>query len=344
MVYFVADDNQLRPSLIPIQIHSLPSNQMRISLSPPNIGTYRIYMAYRNLPINGKSFALTYFYTIEHNERNARESLEKKGLVRTRNMSNMNISLNQIDHYYCWWVFFLWTNDRSISIEDKDKEPCSSSLTNSKLNVCFVSFVFYLSVSCSRVRSFAHSLARWFVFDERILLGVHRQSSRGEYIQWLISIWLPIGEEMSKRTSTNNNDRFSSGLFVFLWFVYFICTFQLCTVQSCIHFCSITRNKTRFLRLAHSFSLRLHTLSSFLFLLLTFLVFVRATRNLTLKRRHLFEYTYNVRLVFIISVLLYLLLDTAYLLIKIDNSFLITIIRSVGIIVSLSIRKKKKNK
>lgn len=54
MVYGLTDDQQLQPILIPIQICSLPSNQMRISFSPPTVGTYRIYIAYRNLPINGE--------------------------------------------------------------------------------------------------------------------------------------------------------------------------------------------------------------------------------------------------------------------------------------------------
>ena len=54
MVYSVLDDKQLQPILIPIQIRSLASNRMRLCFAPPQIGTYRIYIAYRNLPINGK--------------------------------------------------------------------------------------------------------------------------------------------------------------------------------------------------------------------------------------------------------------------------------------------------
>ncbi len=54
MVYSQNDDNQFQPILIPIQIQPLPANHLRISLSPFKIGTYRIYIAYRNIPINGR--------------------------------------------------------------------------------------------------------------------------------------------------------------------------------------------------------------------------------------------------------------------------------------------------
>jgi hypothetical protein len=54
MIYSQIDENQFQPVLTPIQIHPLPSNHIRISLSPSKIGTYRIYLAYRNLPIKGK--------------------------------------------------------------------------------------------------------------------------------------------------------------------------------------------------------------------------------------------------------------------------------------------------
>ena len=54
MVYALTQGNQLQPIFVPIQVHPMPSNRMRISLSPPNIGTYRIYIAYRNLPVGGK--------------------------------------------------------------------------------------------------------------------------------------------------------------------------------------------------------------------------------------------------------------------------------------------------
>jgi hypothetical protein len=54
MVYSQINNNQFQPILIPIKIQSLPSNRIRISLSPSNIGIYRIYIAYRNIPINGK--------------------------------------------------------------------------------------------------------------------------------------------------------------------------------------------------------------------------------------------------------------------------------------------------
>lgn len=54
MAYSQVDENRFEPTSIPIQIHPLPSNHMRISLFPSKVGTYRIYVAYRNLPINGK--------------------------------------------------------------------------------------------------------------------------------------------------------------------------------------------------------------------------------------------------------------------------------------------------
>ncbi|CAF3195269.1 unnamed protein product [Rotaria sp. Silwood2] len=54
MVYSQIDENQFEPTLIPIQIHPLPSNHIRISLFPLKVGIYRIYIAYRNIPINGK--------------------------------------------------------------------------------------------------------------------------------------------------------------------------------------------------------------------------------------------------------------------------------------------------
>ncbi|CAF1673935.1 unnamed protein product, partial [Adineta ricciae] len=52
MVYSQIEENQFHPIIIPIHIHPLPSNHIRISISPPKIGTYRIYTAYRNIPIN----------------------------------------------------------------------------------------------------------------------------------------------------------------------------------------------------------------------------------------------------------------------------------------------------
>ena len=54
MTYSQTDKNQFEPILIPIQIKSPSSNHIHISLYPPKIGTYRIYMAYRNIPINGE--------------------------------------------------------------------------------------------------------------------------------------------------------------------------------------------------------------------------------------------------------------------------------------------------
>jgi hypothetical protein len=65
IVYYENDENQFQPILIPIQIHPLPSNHIRISLSPRKIGKYRIYIAYRNIPINSRSLFL--YLTIAFN-------------------------------------------------------------------------------------------------------------------------------------------------------------------------------------------------------------------------------------------------------------------------------------
>lgn len=54
MVYSQINENEFQPVLIPIQIQPHPSNHIRIALSPSKIGTYRVYIAYRNIPINGK--------------------------------------------------------------------------------------------------------------------------------------------------------------------------------------------------------------------------------------------------------------------------------------------------
>ncbi|CAF3378932.1 unnamed protein product [Rotaria socialis] len=51
--FFVMIYNQLKPIQIPCQLQSLTKNRCRISFSPSKIGTYRIYLAYRNIPING---------------------------------------------------------------------------------------------------------------------------------------------------------------------------------------------------------------------------------------------------------------------------------------------------
>lgn len=53
MVYSQLDDQSFQPIFMPIQIQPRPSNHIRIALSPTKIGTYRIYVAYRNLPVNG---------------------------------------------------------------------------------------------------------------------------------------------------------------------------------------------------------------------------------------------------------------------------------------------------
>ena len=54
MVYHQQEDQSFQPIYMPIQIQPRPSNHIRIGLSPSKIGTYRIYIAYRNLPVNGK--------------------------------------------------------------------------------------------------------------------------------------------------------------------------------------------------------------------------------------------------------------------------------------------------
>lgn len=55
MVYHQEEeDHPFQPIYMPIQIQPRPSNHIRIGLSPTKIGTYRIYIAYRNLPVNGK--------------------------------------------------------------------------------------------------------------------------------------------------------------------------------------------------------------------------------------------------------------------------------------------------
>lgn len=54
MVYSQAADNSFQPASVPLQIQPRPSNHIRISLSPAKLGTYRIYLAYRNIPINGR--------------------------------------------------------------------------------------------------------------------------------------------------------------------------------------------------------------------------------------------------------------------------------------------------
>jgi hypothetical protein len=49
MVYY-----QSKPIRISYKIQSLTQTRIRVSFQPLKIGTYRIYLAYRNFPINGK--------------------------------------------------------------------------------------------------------------------------------------------------------------------------------------------------------------------------------------------------------------------------------------------------
>jgi hypothetical protein len=76
MVYSQINDNQFQPALIPIQIQPLPSNHIRISLSPSQIGTYRIYIAYRNIPINGRLSLLSIIFDFYKSFIKANESFE----------------------------------------------------------------------------------------------------------------------------------------------------------------------------------------------------------------------------------------------------------------------------
>ncbi|CAF4663183.1 unnamed protein product, partial [Rotaria sp. Silwood2] len=56
--FFVMIYYQSKPIKIPCQIQSLSLNRIRISFLPVKIGTYQIYVAYRNIPINGKLYLL----------------------------------------------------------------------------------------------------------------------------------------------------------------------------------------------------------------------------------------------------------------------------------------------
>jgi hypothetical protein len=49
MIYY-----QLKPIRISYKIEYLSKTRVRFGFSPFKIGTYRIYLAYRNFPINGK--------------------------------------------------------------------------------------------------------------------------------------------------------------------------------------------------------------------------------------------------------------------------------------------------
>ncbi|CAF1278454.1 unnamed protein product [Rotaria sordida] len=56
--FFVMIYDPLKPIRIPCQIQNLSKNRIRISFLPSKIGTYKIYIAYRNIPINGKCIYL----------------------------------------------------------------------------------------------------------------------------------------------------------------------------------------------------------------------------------------------------------------------------------------------
>lgn len=54
MIYCQNQSKEFQPISIPIEIQSRPGNHICISFTPPTIGIYRLYLAYRNLPVNGK--------------------------------------------------------------------------------------------------------------------------------------------------------------------------------------------------------------------------------------------------------------------------------------------------
>jgi hypothetical protein len=51
---FIMIYDPFKPLRIPIQIQSLSATRVRISFIPPKIGIYRIYIAYRSIPLNGR--------------------------------------------------------------------------------------------------------------------------------------------------------------------------------------------------------------------------------------------------------------------------------------------------
>lgn len=50
--------HQSKPIKISYRIQSLSNTRIRVSFRPWNIGTYRVYLAYRNFPIHGKEHLL----------------------------------------------------------------------------------------------------------------------------------------------------------------------------------------------------------------------------------------------------------------------------------------------
>ena len=64
--FFAMVYKQLKPIRIHYQIQCLSTNRIRTSFLPTNIGTYLIYIAYRNIPINGKQ---DLFFVNIHNRR-----------------------------------------------------------------------------------------------------------------------------------------------------------------------------------------------------------------------------------------------------------------------------------
>ena len=45
----------LKPLKIPYKLHLLSANRILITLVPSKVGMYRVYLAYKNIPINGKT-------------------------------------------------------------------------------------------------------------------------------------------------------------------------------------------------------------------------------------------------------------------------------------------------
>lgn len=50
--------HQSKPIKISYRIQSLSNTRIRVSFRPEKIGTYRIYLAYRNFPVYGKEHLL----------------------------------------------------------------------------------------------------------------------------------------------------------------------------------------------------------------------------------------------------------------------------------------------
>jgi len=103
MVYSQIDENQFQPILIPIQIQPLPSNHMRISLSPSKIGTYRIYIAYRNIPINGR-LSLLSIKILTHIRRRDFDA-SNKNVISLDHLIKQKKEIFEVDKLYVYRIF-----------------------------------------------------------------------------------------------------------------------------------------------------------------------------------------------------------------------------------------------